>query len=33
MAGWQRAAGLLPRKPIRLRLARGFALQVADKPS
>ena len=32
MAGWQRAAGLVPRKPIRLRLARGFGLQVADKP-
>ena len=31
MASWQRAAGLEPRKPIRLRLARGFGLQVADK--
>ena len=32
MASWQHAAGLVPRKPIRLRLARGFGLQVADKP-
>ena len=32
MATWQRAAGLVPRKPIRLRLARGFGLQVADRP-
>jgi len=33
IASWQRVAGLVPRKPIRLRLARGFGLQVADKPS
>jgi SAM-dependent methyltransferase len=33
MATWQRAGGLLPRKPRRLRFARGFGLQVADKPS
>lgn len=31
MAAWQRAAGLNVRKPIRLRLAPGFGLQVADK--
>ena len=33
MADWQRAAGLAPRKPIRLPLSRGNGLQVADKPA
>jgi 2-polyprenyl-3-methyl-5-hydroxy-6-metoxy-1,4-benzoquinol methylase len=33
MAGWQRAAGLLPRKPIRLLMAPGTGLQVATKPA
>jgi SAM-dependent methyltransferase len=32
MADWQQAAGLVPRKPIRLPLSRGNGLQVADKP-
>jgi SAM-dependent methyltransferase len=33
MASWQRDAGLVPRRPKKLRLARGFGLQVADKPA
>jgi 2-polyprenyl-3-methyl-5-hydroxy-6-metoxy-1,4-benzoquinol methylase len=33
MAAWQREAGLLPRKPIRLLLAAGTGLQVAMKPT
>lgn len=32
MAGWQRAAGLEPRKPIRLRTAPGAGIQAATKP-
>ncbi|HEY1389763.1 MAG TPA: class I SAM-dependent methyltransferase [Ktedonobacterales bacterium] len=32
MAAWQREAGLLPRKPIRMRMAPGTGLQVAMKP-
>lgn len=32
MADWQRAAGLRPRKPIRLRMTPGFGVQVAVKP-
>lgn len=32
MAEWQRDAGLLPRKPIRLLMAVGTGLQVAMKP-
>jgi predicted O-methyltransferase YrrM len=32
MAAWQREAGLLPRKPIRLLMALGTGLQVAMKP-
>lgn len=30
MSSWQRDAGLVPRKPIRLRFAPGLGLQVAD---
>jgi SAM-dependent methyltransferase len=33
MADWQRAAGLVPRKPIRLPLTKGTGLQAADKPA
>lgn len=33
MRGWQAGAGLVPRKPIRLRFAREIGLQVADKVS
>jgi SAM-dependent methyltransferase len=33
MAGWQSDAGLRPRKPLRLRLARDLAVQAADKPA
>jgi SAM-dependent methyltransferase len=33
MADWQRDAGLLPRKPIRLPLTKGTGLQAADKPA
>jgi SAM-dependent methyltransferase len=33
MRTWQSAAGLVPRKPIRLRFAREFGLQVADRAS
>lgn len=33
MAGWQRAAGLEPRKPIRFRTAPGAGIQAAAKPS
>jgi SAM-dependent methyltransferase len=33
MADWQRAAGLVPRPPIRLPMSRGNGLQVADRPS
>ena len=33
MAGWQREAGLLPRKPIRLPLTKGTGMQAADKPA
>lgn len=33
MADWQRAAGLVPRKPIRLPLAKGTGMQAADKPA
>ncbi|MDQ4074765.1 MAG: methyltransferase [Chloroflexota bacterium] len=32
MAGWQREAGLAPRKPIRFRLGPGSGQQVAVKP-
>lgn len=32
MAGWQRAAGLVPRKPIRFLTLPGTVLQVAAKP-
>jgi hypothetical protein len=33
MRTWQSAAGLVPRKPIQLRFAREFGLQVADRAS
>lgn len=33
MAGWQREAGLRPRKPMRLRRTPGFGVQVAVKPA
>jgi SAM-dependent methyltransferase len=33
MAGWQRDAGLVPRKPIRLPLTKGTGMQAADKPA
>jgi predicted O-methyltransferase YrrM len=33
MSSWQRDAGLVPRKPIRLRFAPGIGLQVADRGS
>lgn len=33
MADWQRAAGLVPRKPIRLPLTKGTGMQAADKPA
>ena len=32
MAGWQRQAGLRPRRPIRLRTAPGVGIQAAVKP-
>jgi predicted O-methyltransferase YrrM len=32
MADWQRAAGLVPRKPIGLPLTSGTGMQAADKP-
>lgn len=32
MADWQRAAGLEPRKPIRMRTAPGAGIQAAAKP-
>lgn len=32
MAAWQRAAGLLPRRPVRLFTAPGGGLQIARKP-
>ena len=31
MADWQREAGLVPRKPIRLPLTKGTGMQAADK--
>jgi SAM-dependent methyltransferase len=33
MADWQRAAGLVPRKPIGMPLTKGTGLQAADKPA
>ena len=33
MADWQRAAGLVPRKPVRFRLLPGFGQQAAIKPA
>jgi SAM-dependent methyltransferase len=33
MAAWQRAAGLEPRRPIRLRTAPGAGVQAAAKPA
>ena len=33
MAEWQRAAGLVPRKPIGMPLTKGTGLQAADKPA
>ena len=33
MAGWQRSAGLRPRRPIRLFTGPGGGLQVAEKPA
>ncbi len=33
MRSWQSAAGLVPRKPIRLRFVREFGLQVGDRAS
>lgn len=33
MADWQGEAGLVPRKPIRLPLAKGTGMQAADKPA
>ena len=33
MADWQRSAGLVPRKPIRLPMSRGNGLQVGDRPA
>lgn len=32
MADWQRAAGLRPRKPVRLRMSPGVGMQVAVRP-
>jgi SAM-dependent methyltransferase len=32
MASWQREAGLVPRKPARVRFAKEIGLQVADRP-
>lgn len=32
IASWQRAAGLLPLRPIRLRLVPGYGIQAARKP-
>jgi SAM-dependent methyltransferase len=32
MAGWQRAAGLTPRKPMRLVMGMGPILQVGERP-
>jgi hypothetical protein len=32
MAAWQRAAGLVPRRPLRLLTAPGGGLQIARKP-
>ncbi len=32
MSSWQRDAGLVPRKPIRLPFARAIGLQAADRP-
>jgi SAM-dependent methyltransferase len=32
MAAWQRAAGLVPRRPIRMLLAQGVGMQAATKP-
>jgi predicted O-methyltransferase YrrM len=33
MADWQREAGLVPRKPIRLPMTKGTGMQAADKPA
>jgi hypothetical protein len=33
MADWQRAAGLVPRKPVRFRSLPGFGQQAAMKPA
>jgi SAM-dependent methyltransferase len=33
MAGWQRDAGLQPRKAMRLLPGQGFGLQIADRPA
>ena len=33
MAEWQRAAGLVPRKPMRLIMGQGPALQIGERPS
>ena len=33
MADWQRAAGLTPRKPIRLIMGQGPVLQIGERPS
>jgi SAM-dependent methyltransferase len=33
MADWQRAAGLVPRKPVRFRMLPGFGQQAAVKPA
>ncbi|HYG65463.1 MAG TPA: class I SAM-dependent methyltransferase, partial [Thermoanaerobaculia bacterium] len=32
MADWQRSAGLVPRRPVRLRTAPGLGLQIGTKP-
>jgi hypothetical protein len=32
MADWQRAAGLVPRRPIRIVMGQGPGLQVGERP-
>jgi SAM-dependent methyltransferase len=32
MAGWQRAAGLVPRRPIKMLVAQGIGMQAATRP-
>ena len=33
MAEWQRAAGLVPRKPMRLIMGQGPGLQIGERPA